>query len=162
MYMGCATGTIEKNSEPKVVVVTALLLPVVKHNLRLPLPLHSLSPSGMFFLLLTSTCCLSSSEARPAEARVPSNKMQAPMDVTWPARKQFRVDDLFSDASEAVDELPTIDRNVLRDKARWIRDDLDLEVAREGPTFLTADRVVVIFRFLSLLRQSRVPIEDIR
>lgn len=89
--------------------------------------------------------------------------MQAPLGVVRPARKQFRVDDLFSDTSEpADDELPTIDRNVLRDKARWIRDDLDLEVAREGPTFLTADRVVVIFRFLSLLRQSRVPIEDIR
>jgi len=79
-----------------------------------------------------------------------------------PARKQFRVDDLFSDASEPADDLPTIDRNVLRDKAKWIRDDLDLEVAREGPSFLTADRVVVIFRFLSLLRQSRVPVEDIR
>jgi len=87
--------------------------------------------------------------------------MQAPLEPMLPVRKQFRVDDLFLDPSETLDQ-PTIDRNVLRDKARWIRDDLDIEVAREGPSYLTADRVVVIFKFLTLLRQSRIPIEDIR
>jgi len=87
--------------------------------------------------------------------------MQAPLVPMLPVRKQFRVDDLFLDPSETLDQ-PTIDRNILRDKARWIRDDLDIEVAREGPSYLTADRVVVIFKFLTLLRQSRIPIEDIR
>jgi len=87
--------------------------------------------------------------------------MQAPLEPMLPVRKQFRVDDLFLDPSETLDQ-PTIDRNILRDKARWIRDDLDIEVAREGPSYLTADRVVVIFKFLTLLRQSRIPIEDIR
>ena len=87
--------------------------------------------------------------------------MQAPLEPMLPTRKQFRVDDLFLDPSETLDQ-PTIDRNILRDKARWIRDDLDVEVAREGPSYLTADRVVVIFKFLTLLRQSRIPIEDIR
>jgi len=78
-----------------------------------------------------------------------------------PTRKQFRLDDLFDDDSELVDE-PTIDRNILKDRARWIRDDLDLEVAREGPNHLTADQVVLLFKFLGQLRQSRVPLEDIR
>ena len=78
-----------------------------------------------------------------------------------PARKQFRLEDLFTDNSELKDE-PTIDRSILKDKARWIRDDLDLEVAREGPNHLTADQVVLLFKFLEKLRQSRIPLEDMR
>lgn len=75
-------------------------------------------------------------------------------------RKQFRLDDLFTDASESsTDE---IDPEFLRKQSNWIRDDLDPMVSRDGPDGLKPDQVVAVFQLLDQLRRSRVPVQHIR
>ena len=55
-----------------------------------------------------------------------------------------------------------LDPESLRKQARWIRDELDPMVSRHGPDSLKPDQVVMVFKFLEMLRRSRVPIEHIR
>ncbi|KAF2148526.1 hypothetical protein K461DRAFT_248039, partial [Myriangium duriaei CBS 260.36] len=75
-------------------------------------------------------------------------------------KKQFRLDDLFTDTSDSsADDL---EPETLRKQARWIRDELDPMVSRHGPNSLKPDQVVMVFKFLELLRRSRVSIEHIR
>ncbi|KAK3671336.1 hypothetical protein LTR78_008796 [Recurvomyces mirabilis] len=50
----------------------------------------------------------------------------------------------------------------LRHRARWIRDDLDPRVAREGGDALHADEILKLDEFLRRLRNSNNSIDDIR
>ena len=77
-----------------------------------------------------------------------------------PLRQQFRLSELFSDTSDTSDQV-TFEPNFLRSKARWIRDDLDPEIAREGPSILSADQVVVLVKFLEQLPIAAISIADI-
>ncbi|KAK4574942.1 hypothetical protein LTR86_000792 [Recurvomyces mirabilis] len=52
--------------------------------------------------------------------------------------------------------------NFLRHRARWIRDDLDPRVAREGGDALHADEILKLDEFLRRLRNSNNSIDDIR
>ena len=47
-------------------------------------------------------------------------------------------------------------------QARWIRDDLDSQVARDGPDALHSDDILTLDEFLRRLLTSHVRIEDIR
>lgn len=50
----------------------------------------------------------------------------------------------------------------LKTRARWIRDDLDPMVAREGPDYLHADDVLTLVDFFTRLRDTPVPVETLR
>ncbi len=50
----------------------------------------------------------------------------------------------------------------LRQQARWIRDDLDPQIARDGPDALHSDDLLTLDSFLRRLQSSKVPVEDIR
>ena len=50
----------------------------------------------------------------------------------------------------------------LRRQARWIRDDLDPQVARDGPDALHSDDILTLDEFLRRLLTSSVRLEDIR
>jgi hypothetical protein len=50
----------------------------------------------------------------------------------------------------------------LRQQARWIRDDLDPQVARDGPDALHSDDVLTLDSFLRKLLSSKIPFEDIQ
>ena len=50
----------------------------------------------------------------------------------------------------------------LRQQARWIRDDLDPQVARDGPDALHSDDVLTLDEFLRKLLTSNINLEDIR
>ena len=54
------------------------------------------------------------------------------------------------------------DPDFLRKQARWIRDDLDPQVARDGPDTLHSDDVLDLDEFLRGLLGARIGIEDIR
>ncbi|KAF9695549.1 hypothetical protein EKO04_006339 [Ascochyta lentis] len=59
--------------------------------------------------------------------------------------------------------LPDIPRCKLKQIARWIRDDLDILVAREGPNVLQPDDVVFLHElFVALSRSITITIEDLR
>ena len=50
----------------------------------------------------------------------------------------------------------------LRQQTRWIRDDLDPQVARDGPDALHSDEILTLDEFLRRLLTSNLPLEDIR
>lgn len=50
----------------------------------------------------------------------------------------------------------------LRKQSRWIRDDLDPQVARDGPDALHSDDILTLDEFLRRLLTSKVQLEDIR
>ena len=50
----------------------------------------------------------------------------------------------------------------LLEQARWIRDDLDPQVARDGPDALHSDDILTLDSFLRRLLNSKVSLEDIR
>ena len=50
----------------------------------------------------------------------------------------------------------------LRQQARWIRDDLDPEVACDGPDALRSDDILTLDLFLRKLLSSKIPFEDIQ
>jgi hypothetical protein len=50
----------------------------------------------------------------------------------------------------------------LRQQARWIRDDLDPQVARDGPDALHSDDLLTLDSFLRKLLSSKMPFEDIQ
>lgn len=55
-----------------------------------------------------------------------------------------------------------INREYLRNRARWIRDELDPVIARQGPDSLHADNVITLFTFFEELRASTIPLDTIR
>lgn len=50
----------------------------------------------------------------------------------------------------------------LRQQARWIRDDLDPQIARDGPDALHSDDILTLDEFLRRLLTSNISLEDIR
>jgi hypothetical protein len=54
------------------------------------------------------------------------------------------------------------DLDYLRRQSRWIRDDLDPQIAREGPDALHSDDVLSLDEFLRRLLTSNISLEDIR
>jgi hypothetical protein len=54
------------------------------------------------------------------------------------------------------------DPNFLRHQARWIRDDLDLQIARDGPDALHSDDILNLDEFLRRLLNANISHEDIR
>ena len=50
----------------------------------------------------------------------------------------------------------------LLQQSRWIRDDLDLQVARDGPDALHSNDVLTLDEFLRRLQESNISAEDIR
>ena len=50
----------------------------------------------------------------------------------------------------------------LRQQTRWIRDDLDPQVARDGPDALHSNDILTLDEFLRRLLVSKLPLEDIR
>lgn len=65
---------------------------------------------------------------------------------------------VYPDTTPAID----ISRSNLKRLAMWIRDDLDLLVAREGPDVLRPDDVLLLHEAFIALCQSRVTILDLR
>lgn len=47
-------------------------------------------------------------------------------------------------------------------QSRWIRDDLDLQVARDGPDALHSDDILTLDEFLRRLLASNISLDDIR
>lgn len=66
------------------------------------------------------------------------------------------------DGSDTQDKPVPVNREYLRDRARWIRDELDPIIAREGPDSLHADNVITLFTFFEELRASTISLETIR
>lgn len=54
------------------------------------------------------------------------------------------------------------DPEYLLRQSRWIRDDLDLQVARDGPDTLHSNDILTLDEFLRRLLTSNVSLEDIR
>lgn len=50
----------------------------------------------------------------------------------------------------------------LQQQARWIRDDLDPQVARDGPDTLLSNDILTLDEFLRRLSSAKIPIADIR
>lgn len=50
----------------------------------------------------------------------------------------------------------------LLSQSRWIRDDLDPQVARDGPNALSSDDILTLDELLRRLLTSQVPVEDIQ
>ena len=50
----------------------------------------------------------------------------------------------------------------LQQQTRWIRDDLDPQVARDGPDALHSDEILTLDEFLRRLITSNIQLEDIR
>ena len=69
-------------------------------------------------------------------------------------------------SSDHKDELHTqasvYDHEFLRRQARWIRDDLDPQVAQDGPDALHSDDILTLDEFLRRLIASTVRLDDIR
>lgn len=55
-----------------------------------------------------------------------------------------------------------LDAQYLRGRVSWIRDELDPNVARDGPDFLRPDNVITLFKFFEQLRTSHLTLEAIR
>lgn len=53
-----------------------------------------------------------------------------------------------------ISPTPDVSRRTLKQLARWIRDDLDTLVSREGPGVLRPDDVVTLHEYFVALRQS--------
>ncbi|GAM91600.1 hypothetical protein ANO11243_096520 [Dothideomycetidae sp. 11243] len=50
----------------------------------------------------------------------------------------------------------------LQKQAKWIRDELELMIASDGPDSLKPDQVVKVFKSLETLRRARIPVEHLR
>lgn len=87
--------------------------------------------------------------------------LRYPTTLDRPPRHRYRGNGIL-DETRSVDEEITIESVTLRKYARWIRDELDLEIAQKGPTYLTTDNVVLIVRFLDNLAKACITIEQIR
>lgn len=69
----------------------------------------------------------------------------------------------FAWAAAPDDTQPnTLDRDYVRTQTRWIRDDLDQLIAREGPEVLTSDSVITLFTFFEELRHATISYETLR
>lgn len=55
-----------------------------------------------------------------------------------------------------------LDRDYIRDRTRWIRDELDPQIARDGPEILCPDNVIILFTFLEDLRRSSLSLDILR
>lgn len=55
-----------------------------------------------------------------------------------------------------------LDRDYLRSRTSWIRDDLDPLVAQRGPDSLTADTVITLFTFFEELRKASLSHQTLR
>lgn len=78
-----------------------------------------------------------------------------------PLRRQHRFFELLSDLIDTTDEVD-LNRDLLKSRAKWIRDDLDPQVAINGPNALTSDTVVTLYQFLENLRHAHLELDDIR
>lgn len=67
-----------------------------------------------------------------------------------------------SGTSDSNTQASIYDPVFLRKQARWIRDDLDPQVARDGPDALHSDDILRLDEFLRRLLASNVHLEDIR
>lgn len=61
-----------------------------------------------------------------------------------------------------VQKTSTLELDYLKNRASWIRDELDPLVAREGPGILRLDTVVTLFKFFEQLRTSHTTLEFLR
>jgi len=68
----------------------------------------------------------------------------------------------LNEASTNTQQPSTFDRELLRRHARWIRDELDAQVARDGPDVLHSDEMLELDEFLRNLLTSHSSLEDIR
>lgn len=66
-----------------------------------------------------------------------------------------------TESSDGTQDI-TLDREYIRSRTRWIRDDLDPRIAREGPDTLTPDSVITLFTFLEELRSASISAETLR
>lgn len=60
------------------------------------------------------------------------------------------------------DRLITLDRDYIRSRTTWIRDELDPRIARDGPDFLSPDNVIALFTFLDELRRADISTQTLR
>lgn len=69
----------------------------------------------------------------------------------------------FSWDTSSDDAQPSVlSREYLRERAQWIRDQLDPLVARDGPDALQPDNVITLIAFFEELRQSAISIDSFR
>lgn len=62
----------------------------------------------------------------------------------------------------AITEYISVDSELLRDKARWIRDDLDPCIAQKGPSYLNADTIISLVEFFDGLGQASITLEQLK
>lgn len=68
-----------------------------------------------------------------------------------------------TNTASSDDTPPSVyDLEYLRQQARWMRDELDPQVARNGPDALHSDEILKVDDFLRRLLSSNVSVEDIR
>lgn len=65
-------------------------------------------------------------------------------------------------ADETVLRASVYNPDYLLRQSRWIRDDLDLQVARDGPDALHSNDILTLDEFLRRLLHSSVSLDDIR
>lgn len=73
----------------------------------------------------------------------------------------WRIHEIFDDISDAAQQ-PNVDRHLLTSHARWIRDDLDPLLARDGPNVLHPKDVTILSDLFDQLLKAPVPLDDIR
>jgi len=78
-----------------------------------------------------------------------------------PLQRQQRLQDIFHHEMNGIDD-DELDFATLADRARWIRDDLDLQVAVHGPNVLSPDNVVVLYQMIEQLRRTHISASLIR
>ena len=86
------------------------------------------------------------------------------MQLSLPPRlhRQHRLQDVFHDPGDAGSSSSLLDLANLTERAQWIRDKLDPQMADRGPNVLSSDEVVILYQLLEALRRSPPPASIIR
>ena len=96
--------------------------------------------------------------APPAHSKLSSNHYY----TSFGSIKTHRRAEMKSDTSDSNLQASIHNPDFLRKQARWIRDELDPQVARDGPDALHSDEILRLDEFLRRLLASDVRLEDIR
>lgn len=110
------------------------------------LPAHAPSVSIAPRVTCISSCTYSQSPVPLFP--LPIITMQRPKQLSW--------------TKSDPDQPLILDPQYIRARTRWIRDDLDPQLARDGPDILSPDIVITLFTFLEELRRSTPSLETLR
>lgn len=87
-------------------------------------------------------------------------RSEVPRDI-HPPRRAWRIHDLFNDLSDTTEQAG-IDRDKLKSHARWIRDNLDPLIARDGSDAIAPEAVNELLKCLGQLRKAHIPMADVK